>query len=63
MKHLATFCGDEDCKWCPEVFLSDEHPDAPEVQVRDDFGASITLSLDQFRALVESAKRGLVAQA
>ena len=55
-KLLATFCGDEGCKWCPQVFMVQSEVGSRVFRIRDDFGDELTLSAPKFRALVEAVK-------
>lgn len=57
-KHIATLCGDEKCKWCPEVFHDAEAEETKRVSITDDFAKTIQMSEGQFRAFVKKAKDG-----
>ena len=57
IKHLTTLCGDK-CKGCPEIFIDDEVNADKQILITDDFGKKINMSKDQFRILIQQAKKG-----
>jgi len=46
---IATFCGDEDCVWCPELFVDNEAGVNKAVILTDDFGGEVHMSKAKFR--------------
>ncbi|MFA6404721.1 MAG: hypothetical protein WCW03_01860 [Candidatus Paceibacterota bacterium] len=62
MKSLILLCGPGCCPACPEVLEDASAPAEKQIKIKDDFGATVSMSKAQFSVLIRNAKDGKLDQ-
>jgi hypothetical protein len=57
LQQIASFCGECSCG-CPTLWVDPDAMPSQRVEITDDFGQRIQMSLAQFANIVEDAKKG-----
>jgi hypothetical protein len=57
LQQIASFCGECSCG-CPTLWVDPDASPSQRVEITDDFGQRIQMSLAQFANIVEDAKKG-----